>query len=141
MIKEKDASINLIKIVACILVVVLHVIENGGGKSVPQLCIYLLGTFGIPLFFMVNGYLLYDREFTWKYVSYKILNIVKFITYWGILFGLLKSLLNRKFAIINVWAGAFIGKGRLYNLWFLTALAIVYLGAYIINQFAVRGGY
>ena len=59
--KERDLRLDLIKLIAALMVVILHTIENGGG-GYSQQCLYLLGTFGIPLFFAVNGYLMYDRD-------------------------------------------------------------------------------
>ena len=59
--KERDVRVDLIKLITTAMVVVLHTIENTRGYL--QQCLYLLGTFGIPLFLTVNGYLLYNRDF------------------------------------------------------------------------------
>lgn len=82
--KEKqNAGIDLLKIIACVCVVTLHVIQNGDGRNTPQLCVYLLGTFGIPLFYLINGYLLQEKEFTWEYTCRKIKKIILFVIMWG----------------------------------------------------------
>lgn len=77
LVTQKSTNIDLIKTISCIMIVVLHVIENSGdGSSLP---IYLTGCYGIPLFLMVNGFLLYERDFSCAYIKRKILAIVKFI--------------------------------------------------------------
>ena len=136
--KEKDVSISALKILACIFVVILHVIENGEGKSISQLCIFLLGTFGVPLFFMVNGYLLYNHEFSLKYIGSKILRIIKFIALWGVTVGILQSLIKREFLVLDTVLGVITCKGKLFHLWFLIGLSFIYIGILVINQ--ILGG-
>lgn len=137
MLKERNVSISLLKTLACILIVVLHVIENSEREGI-QLFIYLTGTYGIPLFFMVNGYLLYNREFTGKYIGHKILKVVEFVALWGATLGLLDSIVKRRFLIIDTVVNTFAGRGRLYHLWFMTALIFVYLGIFIITRIVAR---
>lgn len=94
---KKYTEIELLKIIACFFIAILHVIENGNGQEVNilQLFIYFLGTYGIPLFFMINGYLLFNREFTYEYIKRKIINIVCFVSIWGISIGILKSVITK----------------------------------------------
>ena len=47
-----------------------------------QQCMYLVGTFGISLFLMVNGYLLCDRDLSFLYIRLKIIRYVKFMLQW-----------------------------------------------------------
>ena len=68
--KERETWLDFIKIVACFLVVMLHTISYGLSENVitPSLLVYYIGTFAIPLFFMVNGYLQLRRKVSYKYV-------------------------------------------------------------------------
>lgn len=133
LVTQKSTNIDLIKTISCIMIVVLHVIENSGdGSSLP---IYLTGCYGIPLFLMVNGFLLYERDFSCAYIKRKILAIVKFILLWSISLGTLKSFVRAKFSLLSDIFGAFVGNGLLYHFWFLSALIIVYIGLFIINKY------
>ena len=86
--KERDIRLDLIKFIAAVMVVILHtvLIEPSGGV---QEWMYLLGTFGIPLFLLVNGFLLYERDITPDYVWKKLIRYIKFILMWTIIIGIL----------------------------------------------------
>ncbi len=66
MSKQRIGWLDLIKILACVMVVLLHSVNVGLDKSnyISGLWIYYLGTYAIPLFFMVNGYLMIGKENT-----------------------------------------------------------------------------
>ena len=57
--KIRNINLDLIKVLACIGVVLLHT-TMGGFKETGSwnllTYLYYLGTYSIPLFFMVNGY-------------------------------------------------------------------------------------
>lgn len=128
--QERDLRIDLIKVIAAAMIVILHVIENGGGIQL-QYVIYLLGTFGIPLFFMVNGYLLYDKSLTPRYVALKALRYLRFILLWVVVIGSVSLILERyltlerHFTYGKLFLGALLGDGRLYQLWFLLGLIVL----------------
>ena len=71
--KIRRYDIDLLKFIACVMVVILHGIEPGGGI---QQIIYLLGSFGIPLFFVVNGYLLSQKYMTLNLQMRSFVNIL-----------------------------------------------------------------
>ena len=70
---KRETWLDCIKIMACFLVVILHTVCYGISDKIssPALLIYYIGTFAIPLFWMVNGYLQLRREVTYKYVLKK----------------------------------------------------------------------
>ena len=66
---KREKWIDLIKIIACFLVVNLHTVTDGisEGRNNIGLILNHCGVFAILLFFMVNGYLQLRKE----NVSYK----------------------------------------------------------------------
>lgn len=48
---ERNVYIDLLKIIASILVVIWHVIDNG--SNIIQLFLYMIGVYGIPIFFII----------------------------------------------------------------------------------------
>ena len=122
--KERDLRIDLAKIIATAMVVILHVVENTGGGYAQQ-CLYLLGTFGIPLFLTVNGYLMWDREISPSYLKKKFVRYFRFILLWSVIVGAAESVMERRLAFFDVFVGAWLGKGRLYHLWFITTILLI----------------
>mgnify|MGYP000580179921 CR=1 FL=1 len=63
--KIRNTNLDLLKIMACIGVVLLHTTMPGFKET--RICnyssyLYYLGTYSIPLFFMVNGYLMLGKS-------------------------------------------------------------------------------
>ena len=133
---SRETSIDLIKFIACVLIVVLHAITPS--ENVIQETVYLLGSYGIPLFFMVNGYLRRDKQFTFGFAWKMTVRYVKFIAFWALLLGTAKLLLQREFVYPRLFAGAIIGFDSLYHLWFLTGLLILYYILAVGSVFAVK---
>ena len=88
--------------------------------------IYLLGTFGIPLFFLVNGYLLGNRDLSFKYVLKKAGRYLLFMAEWSLLLTI-PYLIKKEFRFFSLLKGAITGSDMLYHLWFLTGLIVIYL--------------
>lgn len=74
--KRRNPTIDFLKLIACIMVVILHGVGVGDGM---QEIIYLIGTYGIPLFFMVNGYLLAKKTIDISYAGRQALRYIIFI--------------------------------------------------------------
>lgn len=131
MIKKgnRSRSIDLIKFVACIMVVILHAFEAGGIQE----WIYLLGTFGIPLFFLTNGFLLGDKNLSPNYFLKKIFRYLLFMVEWSLLLTLPYLIIKKEFMFFPLLKSTIIGDGQLYHLWFLTGLITIYLMLIIIN--------
>ena len=63
---KRNYNIDLIKSIAYIGVILLHVagktfLANNSGPIIGQI-IYYTGTISVPLFFMINGYLLLGKK-------------------------------------------------------------------------------
>lgn len=78
----RNQSIDFIKIIAMYMVLMLHtgVIRHFTSSydytSVPE--VYMIAGIAIPLFFMVSGFLLVNKQVDRKYITNKILGILRF---------------------------------------------------------------
>lgn len=120
---ERNTNLDLIKSVACISVVGLHAVNMN------NYTLYYLFDCGVPLFFMVNGYLLLLREQAgYRYVLYKIAHILKVVVSWNFLIAVPVLIFRQK--LINPFRMAFdslLQKGYLWHFWFFGALILIYL--------------
>lgn len=123
MADKRNINLDLIKLLACISVVGLHAV------SMNNYTIYYLCDCGVPLFFMVNGYLLLSKEQAgYRYVFHKIANILKIILSWNFLIAVPVLIFRQK--AINPFRLAFdslLQKSYLWHFWFFGALIIIYL--------------
>ena len=130
MTNERNTNLDLIKSVACISVVGLHAV------SMNNYTLYYLCDCGVPLFFMVNGYLLLSRErISFRYVFYKLAHILKIVLSWNFLIAIPVLIFRQK--IINPFRLAFdslLQKGYLWHFWFFGALMIIYLFLPILHR-------
>ena len=135
--KTRNINLDLIKVLACIGVVLLHTTmvgfkETGSWDLLAYL--YYLGTYSIPLFFMVNGYLLLGKkEITYPYVLQKVKWILTIVSLWTIIVWLFK----RDFTVnpIKKIIGSLLQKGYFSQFWFFGALILIYLCLPILRKF------
>ena len=134
--KTRNINLDLIKVLACIGVVLLHTTmigfkDTGSWNLLAYL--YYLGTYSIPLFFMVNGYLLLGKkEITYPYILQKVKWILITVSSWNIIVWLLK----RDFAVnpIKKIVGSLLQKGYFFQFWFFGALILIYLCLPILKK-------
>lgn len=120
---ERQYDIDAMKFIACLMVVLLHGIEPGEGV---QQAIYLLGSYAIPLFFLINGYLLADKTIDLSFANSRCLRYLRFIILWALLLSIPISIVNREVEVLQVVAKSLLGKGYLFHFWFLIALVVLY---------------
>lgn len=133
MTRRRD-DIDLIKLIAAILVVTLHAI--GTSENGIQQCVYLVGSFGIPLFLTVSGYLMTNKKFTARYLMTKTFHYIRFMLIWGLMVGACFSIIKHDISILpDTILGMFVGKGYLFQLWFVPALLLIYLMCYLMDLF------
>jgi surface polysaccharide O-acyltransferase-like enzyme len=123
-------GLDMIKIIACFLVVVLHTCNTNDIHVNISSILYYSGVVAIPLFFMTNGYLLFGKTKKDKWYSYKkigrilllciILNSVLCVLYFLTKHRFLNPLLT---SILSL----FFQKGYLWHFWFFGALILIYL--------------
>ncbi len=124
--------LDIVKILAAFLVIVLHTMGTNLNNNHPHidLLIYYLGTFAIPLFFMVNGYLQLGKkqEITYSYVFHKIAKILLIVLVWNIPILIAKKILKKeKLNIISMIIQNFFQQGYFWQFWFLGALILIYM--------------
>lgn len=92
--KTRNINLDLIKVIACIGVVLLHTTMPGfkeTGQWNYSSYLYYLGTYSIPLFFMVNGYLLLGKsKITYPYILHKIKWVLITVSSWTVIIWFLK---------------------------------------------------
>lgn len=123
---ERNNSIDLIKVVATLMVIALHlqVCRAWAGCARIEEIAILCGI-AIPLFFMVSGYLMAGKQVQWSYSLRKFFNAVKVPFIICVLYD----------AILLVRHGVFpfdfplclIQKGEWWHFWYFGTLAIIYL--------------
>ena len=135
--KYRNINLDLLKVIACVGVVLLHT-AMGGFKETGSwnllTYLYYLGTYSIPLFFMVNGYLLLGkRNITYSYILQKVKWILITVSSWTFIVWLFK----RDFAVnpVKKVIGSMVQKGYFFQFWFFGALILIYLCLPILKKF------
>ena len=127
--KTRNINLDLLKLFACVGVVLLHTAMGGfkeAGSWNILTYLYYLGTYSIPIFFMVNGYLLLGkRNITYSYILKKVKWILITVLSWTFIVWLFK----RDFAVnpVKKVIGSLLQKGYFSQFWFFGALILIYL--------------
>lgn len=139
---KRIIGIDLIKSMACILVILLHTSApaffiNGAvvPNSFPSQIIYYLGTGAVPLFFMANAFFLVNRPtMSYKYISKKILLIMIPVALWNGVIFIAYLLKNKITNYIILLLGSLLQKGFFFQFWFLGSLMILLLFVPTFNK-------
>ena len=134
--KTRNINLDLIKVLACVGVILLHTTmigfkETGSWNLLAYL--YYLGTYSIPLFFMVNGYLLLGKkDITYSYILQKVKWILITVSSWTFIVWLFK----RDFTVnpIKKIIGSLLQKGDFSQFWFFGSLILIYLCLPILKK-------
>lgn len=131
----RNVNLDLIKCLACFCVVGLHAI------GMTDYTIYYFCGCGVPLFFMVNGYLMLSKEdITYSYIGRKIWQLVKIVFLWNLLIAIPVLMFRHKF--VNPFVLSFkslLQKGYLWHFWFFGAMLVVYLILPPLYRFVKKG--
>lgn len=81
---NRNATVDIIRIIAVCLIVLVHAVENSGlsdtAPRIVYLLIYAFSRIGVPLFFMISGWLLltkkYDPESTKRFYLKNVLPLI-----------------------------------------------------------------
>lgn len=73
--QKENKSINFLKGIACILVILNHYHGTGMAGNI----IYTISHFGVPVFFLISGYFLYNGDDTVKKLPPKMIHIFRLI--------------------------------------------------------------
>ena len=131
----RNLGLDLLKILSYIGVVVLHSTKPGFNLEHYNISAYLyyLGTYAIPLFFMLNGYfLLNKKKLPYSYIFNKIGGILSIVFVWNMLIWVIK----RDFNVnpLRKIIGSLVQKGYFYQFWFFGSLIIIYLTLPIVKK-------
>lgn len=123
----RNKSIDLIKIVAMMMVLLFH---NGVARyhSCYQYLqyndIYYIAGIAIPLFFMVSGYLMSGKNCDYRYCVAKILRILRFCMIVCMVYDVTRSVIHGE--IRSSLPGCFIQEGPFFVFWYFGAMMIIY---------------
>ena len=135
---RRNYNLDLIRIFACISVLVLHIFGVKGGYL--NTITYLTGTLGIPLFFMMSGYNMLSKKRQYSEILLKILNIYIFLLIFCFIGGILYT--NFKHlpisSIPELCLGVITTKGVFAILWFMVALTFLYLMTPILYKYRTK---
>lgn len=140
MIKERNLSLDFIKILAMIFVIGLHTGTTWIVFDIDINAYYRWSIFGtaIPLFFSVSGYLLLGRKnVDWKYSFKKIWGITRFVfivcwIYWAGRFLITGEPYWDK--LYKDPLGAFLMGGTFWQFWYFGSMNIIYILYPILNK-------
>ena len=133
--KKRNPNLDLLKLLACMAVVGLHIFTFTYEEPLISYLHYASG-YAVPVFFMVNGFLILNKkEVSYSYVSKKIIHIVFITGLWNltifVAYLLLKrEILNPVLMLLQSW----IQKGYLWQFWFLGAMILTYLCAPVVHR-------
>lgn len=140
---NRNQAIDLVKIIAMFGVVSLHsthkyINEDFGCANI----MYEISVISIPLFFMSSGYLLLGKKnITYKYSFKKIMNIIRFVLYFSLLFGIVSSIKHNTNLISNVlslFIGSLMQQGRFFMFWYFGAMILIYLLLPLLSRLYYR---
>ena len=136
---KRNLNIDLIKILACFFVVALHTQRNYQLELIHNPILYYISRCAVPLFLMVNGYLLLKKEeIDYKYVLHKTKKILFVIVFWTLAYVILDSIRKKGITnVLSIFLGTFTQDGALAHLWFFWALIIIYIILPILYKFKI----
>lgn len=82
--KMKNYNIDLIKIIACLGVLLEHAaVKMYFEGSIFSTVLYNFGMMAVPLFFMCSGFFMLNKKYHWPELWVKIKRIELFVFFWG----------------------------------------------------------
>lgn len=127
--KQREVGIDLLKSISILGVIALHTQRSLTTGVCYNPILYYLGRFGMPVFFMVNGYLILKRDsFDISYWKRKVLNIVRVLFIWGVVNAIYYAIAYGQISIKQlVWnAGKSVLAHGIVPFWFLLTFIILY---------------
>lgn len=125
--KKREYGLDLLKVLACFLIVAIHTIDCNLG--IANRIIQLFTVFAIPMFFLINGYLMFaKKEITYKYALKRVGKILLIAFLWEVLYTIFNFVMTGEIRnFIKSFFLDFIQNGTFFQFWFLGSLIIIYL--------------
>lgn len=137
---ERNLSIDLIKIIAMFSIIALHTFGPKSEWSISNI-FYETAVIGIPLFYMVSGYLLLGRNtINSKYIVKKIYNILRLIIVLTLIVWTIKFVFSGFISHIGIdrlFYGAFVQED-LFMCWYLASMIIIYIILIPLNKLFIN---
>jgi surface polysaccharide O-acyltransferase-like enzyme len=135
--------VNFMRLVGAFLVVLAHVDVWGGGPDWAQKIFYTLSRNGVPLFFLMSGYLLLSKqEDTWTFFKKRASRILIPFLFWSIFYD---AVVSNSFAETGITLDAILKmfirilRGpRAPHLWFFYSLIGLYFFTPILRLFIAK---
>ena len=128
-------GLDILKCISCIGVVSLHIFQQGEGDA-NGIAFFCFG-YSIPIFFMVNGYLLLSKkEIRLSYIFQKGLDVILFAFWWNLAWSLFRFVYKGECLnpITETLKNLFLQDGYFSVFWFLGALICVHMTAPILHK-------
>lgn len=129
--KARNSSIDALKGIAIIAVILLHLPASRTTDSVGWQLLNILGRFAVPCFFLISGYffrLSWERtENKPQLLAKSILRIIPIFLFWAAVYAILPPFVDggdwsSHLQAILHYPHSFILTGNVYHLWFLSSL-------------------
>lgn len=136
--KQRILYLDFLRCLAICFVVILHSVASTLVNpefyqcNTWYLCM-LINPFirtGVPLFFMISGYLLLSRSSTgciWYFYKHNICKLVIPLTAWSLIYYADEVISGQHSIEINQFLSKFFNQGVSYHMWFIYTLAGIYL--------------
>lgn len=140
--KARNPSIDALKGIAIIAVILLHVPTSPAAESVYWQLLDIFGRFAVPCFFLISGYFF---RLSWNRTKEKIevfrksaFRIIPIFLFWALFYATVPPFVGelkmpQRLEAISAYPLSFILNGNVYHLWFLSSLmqGLVILGIYL----------
>jgi surface polysaccharide O-acyltransferase-like enzyme len=139
----REHWVDFLRVVATFLVVLAHIGVWGGGPGWADAFFYTLSRIGVPLFFMLSGYLLLPKEEdTWSFLKKRASKILIPFFFWSVVYDVYsnQALAETGLTLESVFRMLVrILRGpRAPHLWYLYALIGLYLFTPILRLFIAK---
>ena len=130
----RNSAIDFIKVIAMLMIVAMHTNIDSIIDDDP-----LTRWFGsicgiaIPLFFMVNGFLISSKEINIRYVAKKDYGILIFVIQIVCIYLCFETLCFHTLPIENLYLW-FIQKGAFWQFWYLGSMLLLYISSPFLNK-------
>ena len=144
MVQTRKTEFDLCRIMACLVVILSHASGDGfhmallGTRRFWALCLAsTLGRSSIPLFFMLSGALLLSRERMdpWQNLKKRVAHMLGLFFVWSLAYALMRAVTGAFESFYDFAYAMVLGH---YHLWFLPAMALVYLFMPVVHA-AIHG--
>lgn len=131
MLRKRIIGLDAAKAIAMFCVVLLHYAfySQVYANCIPENLVTAFTSIGVPLFFLVNGYLLFGKKYDYEKHRKKILKIVTILLVWKLITLPIASVLSGFAISKSKWVSYMLGASydSIGYFWFMNALIAVYL--------------